>query len=131
MIPQAGAIPFRIRKGELEVLLITSRSSGNWIVPKGLVDPGYTPAEAARQEAFEEAGVRGRIEEALGSYSYAKWGDTCEVQIFTLRVEEVLDSWDEEDSRTRRWVPAGKAAELVRQPELARLLESFAADEPA
>lgn len=114
----------------LEILLITSRSSGNWIVPKGMVDPGYTPAEAASQEAFEEAGVKGRIEEALGAYRYVKWAQTCEVQVFSLRVEVVLDSWQEEGSRTRRWVPAGKAAELVRQPELARLLEAFAADQP-
>lgn len=126
MIPQAAAIPFRIRKGKLEVLLITSRSSGKWIVPKGMIDPGFTAAEAAQQEAYEEAGVKGPIEEALGSFVYTKWARTCEVQVFSLRVDEVLDHWEEEDSRTRRWVPADKAAELVNQPDLAKLLSAFA-----
>ncbi len=128
MIPQAAAIPFRIRKGKLEVLLITSRSSGRWIVPKGMIDPGFTAAEAAQQEAFEEAGVKGPIEEALGSFVYTKWARTCEVQVFSLRVEEVLDDWEEKDSRTRRWVPAEKAAEMVNQPDLAKLLSAFAKD---
>src|SRR5262249_32651877 len=61
LLHQAGAIPYAIVDGEVRVLLVTSRGSGRWLIPKGNIDPGLTPAEAAAKEAYEEGGIRGRI----------------------------------------------------------------------
>ena len=73
-LPQAGVIAYRIRRGVVQVLLMTSRDTGRWIIPKGNIKPGTTPSKAAAQEAFEEAGVKGTIVSStpLGVYTYAK-----------------------------------------------------------
>lgn len=134
-VPQAAAICFRpVASTRSEVLLITSRS-GEWAIPKGRIDPGFTPPEAAATEAFEEAGARGRvIRDAVGSFDYLKrggWaergGTYCRVQVFPLLVEDVLEEWLESGFRKRRWVPAGRAAGLVAQPGLAAVLREFPA----
>lgn len=127
---QAGAVPLRRRKGRAEVLLVTTRGKGRWIVPKGVVDPGTTPAESAVLEAWEEAGVRGRLTpEPLGSYQYEKWGGTCTVAMFALEVSEVSDSWPEPE-RKRRWVRVEKAAALVEEPGLKAILLGLRAPLP-
>ena len=71
---QAGALAYRIRNAKLEVLLITSRERGRWIIPKGNIDAGTDPAEAAEKEAYEEAGIKGSIEDLipLAAYTYSK-----------------------------------------------------------
>ena len=125
VIDQAGVIPYRIRNQEVQVLLITSRTSGRWIIPKGLIDPGMTPEEAALQEAHEEAGAHGRLDPSLGSYQYMKWGRQLEVRVFPMQVDELLNSWEEQDSRRRRWFPVREAADQVRDPGLATLLDLF------
>lgn len=123
---QSAVIPYRVTDGRLEVLLITSRSGRRWIVPKGVIDPGRTAGESATNEAFEEAGVLGQISDApIGDYEYEKWGGTCRVQLFLLRVETVLDDWPERDARRRQWMEATEAAELVREEELKRLILSI------
>ncbi len=125
---QAGAVPLRQRKGRAEVLLVTTRGRGRWIVPKGVVDPGTTPAESAEREAWEEAGVRGRLlPEPLGTYRYEKWGGTCTVEVFALAVAEVAKRWPEPD-RKRRWVLPEKAAALVEEPGLQAILAALPAD---
>jgi 8-oxo-dGTP pyrophosphatase MutT (NUDIX family) len=89
----------------LEVLLITSRRRGRWIIPKGLIEPGMSPAESAAMEAFEEAGVRGRIgDQPIEEYSYKKWGGVCGVKVYLLEVDEVFDDWPEADIRRREWI---------------------------
>lgn len=118
LLQQAGAIPFRQRDGELEVLLVTSRSSGDWIVPKGMVDPGLTAAEAAEQEAEEEAGVRGRIGPMLGYVETAK----ARIAVFPLEVDQELENYLERGERKRRWFSAKEAAEKVRDGDLAVLI---------
>jgi 8-oxo-dGTP pyrophosphatase MutT (NUDIX family) len=117
-LQQAGAIPFRQRDGHLEILLVTSRSSGDWIVPKGMVDPGLTASEAAEQEAEEEAGVRGRIGPILGYVETAK----ARIAVFSLEVEQELENYLERGERKRRWFPAKEAAEKVRDGDLAVLI---------
>lgn len=78
---QASAIPFWVVAGELQVVLVTSRHKRKWIVPKGVVDLGLSPEQAALREAHEEAGVIGGIEgAAVGRYEFAKWGGTCAVE---------------------------------------------------
>jgi 8-oxo-dGTP pyrophosphatase MutT (NUDIX family) len=120
---QSAAIPFVLKNRTPRLLLITSRKRKRWIVPKGIVEHWQTPEEAAREEAWEEAGVRGRIVGgAVGTYEYGKWGGKCRVDVFLLRVEEILDEWPESDYRDRKWVDKDEALQLVDNLELRRLI---------
>jgi 8-oxo-dGTP pyrophosphatase MutT (NUDIX family) len=121
VIRQSGVIPYRFHGGRLEVLVITSNDGQRWGMPKGLIEPGLTPAESAAKEAFEEAGVRGLLGGAVGSYSFAKWGGTCWVDVFLLRVEEILEQW-EEQHRTREWLGVEEAVARVSRAELGELV---------
>jgi phosphohistidine phosphatase len=122
VIEQSAVIPYRVRAGAPEVLLITSSDGRRWGVPKGLLEPGMTPAESAAKEALEEAGVLGQVVAGpLGTYDYEKWGATCRVEVFLLRVDEVLDAWDE-PHRQRAWLGVEEAAARVSPPGLAALI---------
>ena len=130
MIRQYGVIPFR-RGEQTEILLITSRETKRWVVPRGNPIAGLSPPEGAAQEAFEEAGVRGEVaEEAFGTYRYDKRrasGITEEalVELFPLRVDEALDQWPERAQRARCWFPWQEAAAAVAEDELAVLIRRF------
>jgi len=120
---QSGVIPFRHGADGPEVLLITSRTRRRWILPKGVVEPDLTPAVSAANEAFEEAGVAGRLmEPSLGSFTYAKWQGLCTVEVFALAVDEVRDDWPERADRTRRWLPLADAAALADDPGAGNLI---------
>jgi phosphohistidine phosphatase len=112
---QSAAIPY-LRDGDgLKIVLITSNSSGQWIFPKGVVELGLTPWESAAKEAEEEAGVVGEIsDEVISEYEYEKWGGTCHVQVFALKVDEVLTTWDEMHARERTIVDADEALAMVK-----------------
>jgi len=132
---QFAALCFRRKAGETEVLLVTSRTTRRWIVPKGWPMPGVTPMETARREAWEEAGVKGRMSPAcLGIYSYTKLLETrdddlpCVVAVFPLKVMAVATDFPERRERRRKWFSLKKAAAKVTEPELAQLIESFAPD---
>jgi 8-oxo-dGTP pyrophosphatase MutT (NUDIX family) len=128
---QSAAIPVRPRGGSVDVLLITSRSGRRWVVPKGIVEPGLSPAESAAKEAWEEAGVGGSVRpDAVGTYQYPKWGGTCTVEVFVLDVETVEDDWPEQAVRERRWMKADEAAELVREEDLAAMLRALSPEGP-
>jgi 8-oxo-dGTP pyrophosphatase MutT (NUDIX family) len=99
-VHQAGVIAYRLLDGKIQVLLMTSRDTGRWIIPKGNIDAGATPAKAAEKEAYEEAGVKGTITSLLppGIYTYFKKlesGETCPatVEVYLLRVKERLKKW--------------------------------------
>jgi phosphohistidine phosphatase len=129
-VAQAAAIPFRTdpQSGRLEVLMIRRRDGRKWGIPKGLVDPGLTHAEAAAVEAREEAGVLGRLsDEPLGSFTYEKFGGTCLVQVFAMRVTRVLPHWDEERLRERRWFDIDDAARGAGRPAVGELIGRLAA----
>ena len=114
MYNQSGVIPYRFQEGEPRLLLITSRRKKHWGIPKGIVEPHLGARESAAQEAFEEAGVRGRISpESLGRFEYRKWGGMCHVEVFLLEVREMLDDWPESSFRERRWMSTDEAARLV------------------
>ncbi|MTH58905.1 NUDIX domain-containing protein [Paracoccus litorisediminis] len=119
--------------GKGKILLVTSRGTGRWIVPKGWPMPGRTLADAAMQEAWEEAGVRGRVNQSsLGSYHYDKQQDhgfaiPVEVRVFALEVDELADDYPEKDDRKRRWYRPDRAAELVTESELKKLLRALPA----
>jgi 8-oxo-dGTP pyrophosphatase MutT (NUDIX family) len=123
---QSAAVPFRTRDGELEVLLITTLRRRRWIFPKGLIDPGCSPVEAAAIEAFEEAGVSGTVyPDSVGYYEYHKWGGLCQVQVFLMEVDEIADNWPESGSRDREWFAMDEAINLVAEGELRRILRDL------
>lgn len=125
IIAQAGVVPFRSNGGRIEVLLITNRS-GQWIVPKGMIDEGVTAQEAALIEALEEAGaVAAKVGRELGFYEYRKWGRLCRVRIFAMRVERLLDKWLERSSRRREWFPLDAAAKKVEIAGLRRVIRAL------
>ena len=113
---QAAVIPYRIRKDRLEVALVTSSTGKRWIVPKGSVDEGERPRDAAIREAEEEAGLRGVVtRKPLGRYLRVKAKDTRRVEVYVMRVTRVLEHWLEQKIRRRRWLPVTDAADAVRQ----------------
>ncbi len=137
---QFGAIPFRVSKTKkkgakgIEVLLVSSRDSGRWIIPKGWPIEGMAPADAAAQEAFEEAGARGKVHDrCVGLYSYSKWLDEdlslpVIVAVFALEVKRLDDEYPEAGERRRKWMSPKKAAARVSEPELKQILETFTLD---
>jgi len=129
---QYGALPWRRRAEGLEVLLITTRNTGRWMAPKGSQMADRTAWEAAAQEAWEEAGVRGQItREPVGFFHYDKTRKSGEVarlrvDVFGLEVTDELESWPEAHQRERRWFPQAEAAAAVTDPELRELIAGFA-----
>jgi len=124
---QSAVIPYRIHDGNLEILLVMSNKRRYWIIPKGIVDPQFTPQEAAAKEAYEEAGVEGRVaEQALSSYQYEKWGGECNVAVFPMEVERELpeESWHERH-RGREWVTPKQAGKRLKQPELIGMIKQL------
>lgn len=126
-IPQSGVIPYRWRGGRLQVLLITSRRSGEWVVPKGQLEPDMTPHDSAAKEAVEEAGVVGRVGDAsLGAFEYEKWGGLHAVEVFELEVTRELSEWPEKGERSRKWVYAEEAPGLVKHEGLGDIISRLA-----
>lgn len=111
---QSAVVPFRRMRDGIQVLLITSRGRKRWIVPKGVVEPDLSPAESALVEAYEEAGLKGRVVgKALGSYSYEKWDGICKAKVFAMEVTGEYADWPEKAERKRRWLPLSEAADLA------------------
>lgn len=129
---QYAALPWRLRRGTLEVLLITTRRTRRWIVPKGWPIPGLAPADCAAHEATEEAGVLGHVDsQALGWFRYEKSlksGDMmpCRVQLFALEVVSQQRTWPEKMEREQRWCSFDEAMKRVSEPGLRRLIAKFA-----
>ena len=106
-------MPFRRHGKILRYLIVTSSAGDRWIFPKGVVDPGYTPAETAIAEAFEEAGVRGVLcHEPLHRYPRRKWGQDWNVLVYALECQEVAEDWTE-SYRERRWVTIEEAEPML------------------
>ncbi|MBA3811431.1 MAG: NUDIX hydrolase [Caulobacteraceae bacterium] len=128
---QYAALPFR-RSPDLEILLVTSRETGRWVIPKGWPMKGASPSAAAGREAMEEAGVTGRMAKSpLGAYAYVKFlksglGMACKVKVFALEVLDQRADWPEKAQRVTRWFPAGEAAAAVHERSLARIIRKFA-----
>ena len=109
-IRQAAALA--VRNGR--VCLVTSRNGKRWVIPKGLIEPNQTAGETALQEAWEEAGISGRlVGRSLGTYQYDKWDATFEVTLYLMEVLEQHPRWLEAGYRERRWTSFDEAASLL------------------
>ena len=128
---QYAALPYRVAGSKLEILLVTSRRTRRWIVPKGWPVEGLQPAACASVEALEEAGVSGEVEKTpIGHYRYLKHhksrpSEPCKVEVYALRVTQQRKSWAEVAERERRWHTVQEAAAAVDEPLLRLLILAF------
>ncbi|WP_310618743.1 NUDIX hydrolase [Flexibacterium corallicola] len=130
---QFAALPFRRSKsGDIQVLLITSRETKRWVLPKGWPMPNKSGPETAGIEAYEEAGLYGKIKKkSVGSYLYFKVFKTgrslpCSVKVYPMKVDRLSERWPEQHQRTRKWFGIKKAIQSVDEPSLKALLRSWA-----
>jgi len=132
---QCGALPYRVTpSGGTEVLLVTSRGTGRWIVPKGWPIAGLSDADSAAQEAYEEAGVRGEIGQTpLGTFAHWKSAEDgsepglFHIDLYPLRVERELTLWPEAHQRRKVWVSIDQAVTMIEPGELRDLVAAFEA----
>jgi len=129
---QFAALPWRRgAAGEVEVLLITSRETRRWVIPKGWPIKGKSSAKSAAREAFEEAGVTGKLRKRpVGTYAYDKRLKNGRLQhvrvaVFSLEVEAESEAYPEAGQRERQWAPLTEAARMVDEPELMVILATF------
>lgn len=129
---QYAALPFRLVGDVLQVLLVTSRETKRWVIPKGWPEKHLKPHQVAAAEAYEEAGLRGEVVKTpIAAFEYVKVladrsAVLCLVEVFPLRVQEMLNRWPEQDQRKRCWMSAQDAADAVQEKGLKRLLLEFA-----
>jgi 8-oxo-dGTP pyrophosphatase MutT (NUDIX family) len=126
---QFAALPWRIGEdGMHQVMLLTSRETRRWVIPKGWPMKGLKPPRVAAQEAFEEAGLVGRIigKQPIGTYHYEKRLPNdqllCEVWVFLLWVDHQLDDWAEKSQRETRWFNQSETVDLVDEGGLAEVI---------
>ena len=129
---QYAALPFRIDgDGSVQILLVTSRETRRWVLPKGWPIKHLRPSRVAEREAYEEAGLIGRVvgEQAIGSYGYDKRlpnaRQRCQVWVFALRVDHQIDDWPEKPQRETKWFGTEDAANLVEERDLRSIIRSF------
>ena len=132
---QYAAICYRRDKSRdaFEMLVVTGRKSGRWVLPRGWPMEGRAPHQVAEREAFEEAGIKGKAEKKpIGYYTYAKHLDDgriapCMVEVFAVKIDKIVKNYREQGQRQRRWVSFTEAQNLVDEPELQSLLLKFEA----
>ncbi len=135
--PQVGVLPMRrTPEGGTEVLLVTSRETRRWIIPKGWPMKGRKPFEAAAREAYEEAGIVGHVgKQPIGFYLYEKRlknrdAVLCQVTVFPLDVRKQLKKFPERGQREARWFSPSDAAEAVIEAGLAGLIRAAGNRDP-
>lgn len=139
VIRQIAALPYRNEGSAVDapvsILLVTSRETKRWVIPKGNIAIGAVPHVAAAQEAEEEAGVLGAVcPTPLGSYRYRKRRRNgaslmIDVDVFPLAVNNELAEWKERGERQRKWFALADAANAVEEPDLRDLIRSFGPSE--
>jgi 8-oxo-dGTP pyrophosphatase MutT (NUDIX family) len=128
---QYAALPWRRSDIGLEILLITSRETRRWVIPKGWAKKGEPPTIAAAREALEETGAAGRVAPApLGEYRYDKIMKNgrvrkVKVAVYSLEVLHEHAEWPEMAVREKLWISAAEGADLVDEPELRILIARF------
>jgi 8-oxo-dGTP pyrophosphatase MutT (NUDIX family) len=129
---QVGALPYKVGDEDgVKVMLVTSRETKRWIIPKGWPMKDRKPHMAAKREAFEEAGVRGQIgKRSIGTFNYDKRLKSqatvsCKVEVFPLKVRAQAESWPEQDEREGRWFSPDEAAKIVKEAELREIIRKL------
>jgi 8-oxo-dGTP pyrophosphatase MutT (NUDIX family) len=128
---QSAALPLLGAGDAVRVVMVTSRETRRWVVPKGWIEPAEPPHRSAAREAFEEAGLHGEADlDPIGFYAYSKRFEggavrPTEVLVFRFRVSRLLEDWPERRERERRLFKPDAAADLVAEPGLAALLRSL------
>ena len=130
---QYGVLPYRFTDtNSLEVLLVTTRQTRRWIIPKGWPIKGLKPPKSAAREAYEEAGIRGTVgAKSIGAFSYEKGIDAnggtvpCEVRVFPMLVKRQFETWPEAHEREARWFEPAKALSAIKENGLRELIEAF------
>jgi 8-oxo-dGTP pyrophosphatase MutT (NUDIX family) len=131
---QVAALPWRKTKDGIEVMLVTSRDTHRWVLPKGWPEGSERPFDTAAREAGEEAGLRGTISQReIGRYFYGKvlpsgMERRCEVLVFPLQVDQMDVNWPEKEERERKWFCPAEAASLVKERDLGELISRFSLD---
>ncbi|WP_414579058.1 NUDIX hydrolase [Anabaena sp. CCY 9402-a] len=126
VLKQSGVIPYRVKNGRVEILLITTRDRQRWVMPKGGIVNGMTPPASAAKEAWEEAGVIGQVDgNKLGTYKYRKRGKIYCVKMYLLPVDIVSSNYPEASTRYRRWLDAKQAMKLMKKSPLKRILKGI------
>jgi 8-oxo-dGTP pyrophosphatase MutT (NUDIX family) len=126
------ALSDKRQRARPEIMLVTSRETRRWIIPKGWPQKGRTPYQSAAREAFEECGVIGTVgRRSIGSFVYRKQlktGDTvdCTVRVFAMEVKRQHKAWPERDERTVKWLPVGVAATRVKERQLQAIIRRWA-----
>ncbi|HEY4941841.1 MAG TPA: NUDIX hydrolase [Rhizomicrobium sp.] len=130
---QYAALPYRLMPAGVEILLITSRRTKRWVVPKGWPIEGLEPSVSAAREALEEAGISGETQkDPIGFFHYFKVlrhniNVPCKVDVFALKVTRQRKTWPEKDERELRWFPLAEAAQAVEEAQLRKLIQRFGA----
>jgi len=134
---QVGALCVRRQDdGSCQVLLVTSRGTGRWIIPKGWKAKSLEDHEAAAREAEEEAGVSGKVtSKPIGNYTYFKLDGTTartlRVAVYVLLVRRIKEYWPEQSQRRRAWFDIREAIEKVQEPRLRTLIKGLGELAPA
>lgn len=136
VIDQYGVLAFKTEPDGLRFLLITSRETRRWVIPRGNPISGLDPAQSAAREAYEEAGLTGHLDASeIGSYRYDKVRRTgsvpAMVHVFPLHVWEQSETWPERHQRETRWFSREEAADAVAEPGLRDLILGFVPPPPA
>jgi 8-oxo-dGTP pyrophosphatase MutT (NUDIX family) len=128
---QYAALAWRHSGAGREVLLISSRDTGRWVIPKGWPIKGLTPSQAAAREAYEEAGLGGQVsKKPIGRFEYDKKMDNgsllpCKVEVFSLEQMIQHPTWPEQGQRRLQWFPVTEAANAVQEPELKKIIRKL------
>jgi len=128
---QYAALPWRSAEGgRIEVLLITSRETRRWVIPKGWPIKGMSSKMSAAREAYEEAGIEGQMGKKLGLYHYQKRLRSGRIQpvrvaVYPMQVSAELEDWPEKGQREKHWLAADEASVLVEEPELQAIIAAF------
>lgn len=123
---QSSVVPYRMVEGRIEIMMITSIRRRRWIIPKGAVEPSMTPQDSAAKEAFEEAGIKGTVaQQPIGRYHYKKWSNICRCDVYAMKVETILETWQEQEEREREWIEAKDAINRLRHKQLKVIVKKF------
>ena len=113
-----GSIPFDVNADAVALLFVTSQTRGRWIFPKGLAKAGETHAQTCAREAYEEAGVRGKVYENFPitvsiNKQTPEGMQAVPVTYYPLFVEEQSEEWPEASKRERHWALLGDAPKVA------------------